>query len=373
MHRPVGASTSGHTVREPRGSASRRVDRRPSISSVARYETGDACPDSSGRERLASLWASARRTSRSKEFRIAAGALSAVAAAAVFAVAIRHFASTGWPLAGGDPLFIGGAALLLLAAYALKAYGWRRLFRAGERPAPLSLAAAGGGASIMGVALPGRFDEAARVLIVRRYPGCPAGVPAICLSLFTLGLIDNIALAPLAAVSAGLPGLSFGVRAGFTVVAVGGLGAAGLVLALPRLTRMTRLLRFRLVRWLRPRTTCARHASEAWGFVSASWLIRAAALFLLLHTFGIATSVPLAIMYLCASAASAAIPIGPAGAATQVTAGAALLIVSGVPASSAVAFALAAQALAILTGAAVFMAAVAWRAALGMRAALAPL
>jgi hypothetical protein len=209
------------------------------------------------------------------------------------------------------------------------------------------------------------------VLIVRRYPGCPTGVPAICLSLFTLGLIDNVALAPLAAISAGLPGLSFGVRAGFTVVAAGGLGAAALVLFLPRLTRTTRLLRFRLVRWLRPRTTCARDAYHAWGFVSASWLVRALALFLLLHTFGVATSIPLAVMYLCASAASAAIPIGPAGAATQVTAGAALLIVSGVDASHALAFALAAQALAVLVGGAVFLAAVAWRGALGLRAALA--
>jgi len=223
----------------------------------------------------------------------------------------------------------------------------------------------------MGVALPGRFDEAARVLIVRRYPGCPAGVPTICLSLFTLGLIDNIALSPLAAAAASFPGLSFGVRAGFTVVAVGGLGAAALVLSLPRLTRMTRLLRFRLVRWLRPRATCARDASHAWGLISASWIIRAVALFLLLHTFGVATSLPLAIMFLCAGAASAAIPIGPAGAATQVTAGAALLIVAGVQASTALGFALAAQALLVLAGAAVFLIAVAWRTALGLRGAVA--
>jgi hypothetical protein len=197
-------------------------------------------------------------------------------------------------------------------------------------------------------------------------------VPTICLSLFTLGLIDNIALSPLAAASASFPGLSFGVRAGFTVVAVAGLGAAALVLALPRLTRMTRLLRFRLVRWLRPRATCANDAYHAWGLVSASWFIRAVALFLLLHTFGVATSLPLAIMYLCAGAASAAIPIGPAGAATQVTAGTALLMVAGVQTSTALGFALAAQALLVLAGGAIFLMAVAWPAALGCRAALTP-
>lgn len=307
-----------------------------------------------------------------RRFRVAAAALSSILAAGLLALAIQHFVRSGWPLAGGNPLVIVGAGLLFLLAYGLKAYGWRRLFRAEERPSALALAAAGGGASIMGVALPGRFDEAARIVIVRRYPGCPAGVPAICLSLFTLGLIDNIALSPLAAASASFPGLSVGVRIGFMVVAAGGVGATALVLLLPRLTRMTKLLRFRLVRWLRPRATCARDASHAWWLVSVSWLVRAVALFLLLHTFGVATSLPLAIMYLCAAAASAAIPIGPAGAATQVTAGAALLIVAGVSASSALGFALAAQALGILAGAVVFLIAVAWRAALGLRGALAP-
>jgi uncharacterized membrane protein YbhN (UPF0104 family) len=295
---------------------------------------------------------------------------SSVSAAGLLAAVIHHFVTAGWPLSGGNPLVVASAGVLFLVAYALKAYGWRRLFQTGERPAMLALAAAGGGASILGIALPGRFDEAARVVIVRRYPGCPAGVPTICLSLFTLGLIDNIALSPLAAASASFPGLSLSVRAGFTVVAAGGLGAAMLVLALPRLTRITRLLRFRLVRWLSPRATCLRDASHAWGLVSASWIIRAVALFLLLHTFGVATSLPLAIMYLCAAAASAAIPIGPAGAATQVTAGAALLIVAGVQASSAIGFALAAQALLVLAGAAVFLIALAWPAALGARAAL---
>jgi hypothetical protein len=307
----------------------------------------------------------------SRRFRIGATVVSSLVAGAVLAVAIHHFATAGWPLAGGNPLVIATVGVLFLVAYAFKAYGWRRLFRTGERPAALALAAAGGGASILGIALPGRFDEAVRVLIVRRYPGCRTNVPTICFSLFTLGLLDNIALSPLAAASASFPGLSLGVRAGFTIVALGGLGAAGLVLALPRLARMTRLLRFRIVRWLRPRATCARDALHAWGLISASWLIRAVALFLLLHTFGVATSFPLAMMYLCAGAASAAIPIGPAGAATQVTAGAALLVVAGVHLSSAVGFALAAQALFVLAGAAVLLMAIAWRTGVGLRTALA--
>jgi hypothetical protein len=258
-------------------------------------------------------------------------------------------------------VLVAVTGLLFVAAYGFKACGWRRLFMVGERPGSLALAAAGGGASIMGVALPGRFDEMIRIAIVRRYPGCPVGVRGLCLSLVTLGLIDTVALAPLAIAAAAFPGNSLAVRAGFAVIGVGGIAAAAVVLALPRLSARTRLARFRLVRWLAPRATPWPDATRAWGLIFTSWLIRVAAIFLLLGTFGIALSLPLAIMFICAGAASAAIPIGPAGAATQVTAGTMLLVVSGVETATALGFAVAAQALLIFSGASIFFAAVLWR------------
>lgn len=324
-----------------------------------------------GRPRLLALWRAARQGSRTPWARYTAILLPTAVGALLLALAIRHFVHDGWPLAGGNPYVIVSAGLLFLVAFGLKAFGWRRLFRVGERPGALSLAAAGGGASMMGIALPGRFDEAVRVAIVRRYPNCPAGIGTICLSLFTLGLVDTLALVPMAAAAASLPGLSLGVRAGFILVAVGGVGAACVIVALPGVTCRTRLLRFRLVRWLKPRATCFRDASHALGLVFASWVIRAVGLFLLLHTLGVGTSVMLAVMFLCAGAASAAIPIGPAGAATQVGAGTTLLIVSGVDPSQALGFALAAQALLIVSGASIFAVAVVWRLLLGARSMLA--
>jgi uncharacterized membrane protein YbhN (UPF0104 family) len=280
---------------------------------------------------------------------------------AILVVAARSLIDDGWPLSHGHPGLIAAAGVLLVLAYGFKAYGWRRLFRPSERPGPLALAAAGGGASIMGVALPGRFDEVVRIAIVRRYPGCPVGVRGLCLSLVTLGLIDTVALSPLATAAAVFPGSSPAVRAGFALIGIGGIAAAAVVLALPRISARTRLARFRICGWLAPRVTPWRDAARAWGLVLASWLIRIVAIFLLLSTFGIALSFPLAIMFICASAASAAIPIGPAGAATQIAAGTTLLVVSGVEASQALGFALAAQTLLILSGAAIFLAAVAWR------------
>jgi hypothetical protein len=304
------------------------------------------------------------RLGRSPRGRLAVSLGFAFLTTAILVLAGRSLLDSGWPLGHGNPGVVAAAGLLFALAYGFKAYGWRRLFRANERPGPLALAAAGGGASIMGVVLPGRFDEVIRIAIVRRYPGCPVGVRGLCLSLLTLGLIDTVALAPLATASAVFPGNSLGVRAGFAIVGIGGIAAAAIVLALPRLSARTRLARFRIVHWLGPRATPWREATRALALIVASWLIRATAIFLLLSTFGIALSFPLAIMFICAGAASAAIPIGPAGAATQITAGTTLLVVSGVETGQALVFALAAQALLIFSGAAIFLAAVAWRTSL---------
>ena len=312
-----------------------------------------------GRYRLlvGALW----RLGRSKrgQWVLAAGSGAFVLALALLAA--RHFATTSWPLASGNPGLLVAGGLLLLLAQALKAYGWGRLFTPDKRPKVLALAAGNGGAALIGVVLPGRFDDAMRVAVVRRYPGCPASVGALCLSLVMLGLIDSIALAPLAVVAAMFPGAGSGVRAGLALVAVAGVAAAALILALPRLAASRRALRFRLGRWLSPRTTSRRRLSEAWALVSACWLVRAIALFLLLGTLGVGFSFPRALLFLCAGAAAAALPIGPAGAATQVGAGGAALIASGVGASQALAVAISIGALGILSGGAILLFAVAWR------------
>jgi hypothetical protein len=174
------------------------------------------------------------RLRRSRRGRWSAAAGSGVAMAVLALLAARHFAASSWPLAGGQPGVLVAICLLLLLAQGFKAWGWGRLFAADERPRSLALAAGNGGAALIGVVLPGRFDDAMRVAVVRRDPGCRAGVRALCLSLVMLGLIDSVALAPLAAAAAVLVG-GIGVRAGLTVVAVAGTAAAGLLVALPRL------------------------------------------------------------------------------------------------------------------------------------------
>jgi uncharacterized membrane protein YbhN (UPF0104 family) len=312
------------------------------------------------------------RLRRSRRGRWAlAGGSGAFAVAFAF-LAARHFATTSWPLSSGHPGVLVAVGLLLLLAHAFKAYGWGRLFGPDERPRPLALAAGNGGAAVIGLVLPGRFDDAMRVAVVRRYPRCPAGVRSLCLSLVMLGLIDSVALAPLALIAALVPGAGIGVRVGLAVVAVAGVAAAALIVALPRLAASKRALRFRLGRWLSPRTNSLRGASQAWALVSACWLVRAVALFLLLGTLGVGYSFPRALLFLCAGAAAAALPIGPAGAVTQVGASGAALIASGVGASQALDVALAVGLLGVLSGAAILLFAIVWRTALRLMPTQAP-
>ncbi len=296
---------------------------------------------------------------RLRKVRIGVNAVFVSIALGAAVLTVLHFVHSGWPLAHANPGLVVAAAFLFLAAYAFKAWGWQRLFSPAERPQALNLAAAGGAASVGGVALPGRFDEAIRIAVVRRLPGKTAGLGAICLTLVVVGLLDSAALTPLASVAAAATE-SGGVRVGFALVALAGVAAAALVLFLPRIAGISFVTRFKLGRWLREHCACRRSASEAWFLISISWALRALAVFVLLNALSVGSSMPLALAFLCASAASASLPIAPAGAATQAGAGAAILIVSGIPKAEAVAFAVAAQALVIVVGAAVVTIAGVW-------------
>ena len=289
---------------------------------------------------------------------------SGAVALALAIVAARRFAEIPLPDLRVNPGLLAVAAGLSLLGYTFKAYGWERLFAAHERPRPLALAAAMGGASVTALALPGRFDDVVRIAIVRRFRDCPAGVRALCLSLFMLGLVDAAALAPLALIAAALPGHSLALRLALLLLVGVGLAAATLIVALPRLTATSRIGRFRLGRWVRPRTASTREALEAWALVSACWLTRALGLCVLLAALGLGFSLTLALLFLCASSAAAALPVGPGGTATQAGAGAAILIASGVGVTESVGAAVASQVVGILVGASIFLAATAWRTSL---------
>jgi uncharacterized membrane protein YbhN (UPF0104 family) len=292
-------------------------------------------------------------------------------ATAVTAVTVRHYAKHGWPLTGGNSWLVAAAGVLFLLAFALKGAGWRRLLANRDRPGSHALAAANAAASVTGLALPGRFDDLVRVAVARRFSS-RAGLGALCLSLVVVGLIDSAALTPMASVAAGVTDISGWMRVGLAIIGAAGVAAAAVVLTLPRVARSGRLARFRLAGWIEGHSTTARESIRAWAIVSASWLARAFALYLLLRAVGVGHSFPLALLFLSASAGAAVLPLGPAGAATQAGAGAAVLAVAGVPVAKAVAFALTAQTLLVLAGAAIVLVAGAWEARLRFAAANSP-
>ena len=283
-------------------------------------------------------------------------------ALAVGGLVVRHFAQSGWPLHQANVGLLALAAVVMLAAYAAKAWGWQHLFRQGQRPAVLTLAAAGGAASVGGIALPGRCDEVIRVAVVRRCRRRRASFGAVALSVFVLGLLDSAAMTPLASLALGISSVGGWVRAGFVVVAAAGVVAAAVVVLLPRLARIGAVARFRLAGCVAENAAAPRQAVWAWVGVAVSWVLRAVAVFVLLAALGLTTDFSLALAFVCASSASAVLPVAPAGAAVQAGAGAAILAASGIHTDDAVAFGIAAQALLMATGAVFVLALGAWHA-----------
>lgn len=258
------------------------------------------------------------------------------------------------PFSHGAPSLLLAVCCLLLVGYALKVVAWRRLFTVEERPHPLALVAANAGASIFGLVLPGRVADVLRIAIVRRAPRCPAGVRSLCLSLVMLGLIDSAALAPFALAAAASPGNPMGARAGLAFIAAGGIAAAAIIVVLPAVAANRRLVRFRVGRWLSPRTCSRRNALVITALLAACWFARAAAVMLLLGALGVGFSFSLAVLFLCAGKAAGALPGGQAGA------GGAVLIASGVGGAKALDVAASGQALAILCGVAMLLFAALW-------------
>src|SRR3954452_13656507 len=230
-------------------------------------------------------------------------------ALAVSALVTRHFMSSGWPIHHANPWLVVLAAVTFLAAYGAKAWGWQRLFHRDQQPAVLTLAAAGGAASVGGLALPGRCDEVIRVAVVRRCCRRRASFGAVALSLFLLGLLDSAALAPLASVALGVADVGGWLRAGLAVVAVAGVFAAAVVLALPRIARLRPLARFRLAGWVADHATQPRQAILSWFGVALSWTLRPLATFVLLAALGLGTDFALALAFVCAASAAAVLPV----------------------------------------------------------------
>ncbi|HET8527536.1 MAG TPA: lysylphosphatidylglycerol synthase domain-containing protein [Gaiellaceae bacterium] len=269
-----------------------------------------------------------------------------VAATALVVLVVQRLRSRGWGLHRADPRLTAAAAALFIATFALRALAWQRLFRPYERPRSLALVTSNATAAVAAIALPSRIDDAIAIAVLRKVGRRAPSVGTLALSLFLLGLLDMAALTPFAAFAAGFVRASYAVRVPMLALTGVGVGAALLTAALPSIRGSGRIARYRLGRWLAAHAPASyREAVWAVLLVAGSWVTRAGGLYMLLDAVGLRSSFAVATAYVVAAAGASALPIGPAGAATQAGVGAAVLAGAGIDAEPAIALAVAAQAL----------------------------
>ena len=219
----------------------------------------------------------------------------------------------GWPLHHADPLLVGRPALLFLVAYAFKAWGWQRLFRRSERPTAER-------ARLRGRRRLRRRDRPARPRRRRGPHRRREALPG------HEGGHRDARAQPARARDARQRGAhadGVGRRGGLEPLD----DACRLRRRRRRRSRRSRgrrvpapasrasrfVPRRRVGRWLAEHTHCTKEAWAAWLLISVSWTLRGVAVFLLLNALSMPGSYVLALAFLFASAASAALPIAPGG------------------------------------------------------------
>jgi hypothetical protein len=273
----------------------------------------------------------------------AAGALFSILAIVACALVARRLTSTTWPLQRARFDLVATAGCAYFVSLFFRALGWQRLFPVGERPDRSRCLAACGAAAASGAVLPFRLDYVVKISMLRRLGGVRVGLEAIALSIVALGLVDAVAMLPLAAAALATSGSVF--RAPLIVVLLFCLGCVGVLLAGRRLVRLPLISRSRRLTAICGRVgecTFSRSTFAAGGFLLGCWLTRALGNMFLLAALGAGFSPTFALVILCMSAAASVLPITAGGAIVSVGATSVVLVALGVSTDQAVKFSLAA-------------------------------
>jgi uncharacterized membrane protein YbhN (UPF0104 family) len=255
----------------------------------------------------------------------------------------RRLAGTSWPLEDAQLQLVAAAAVAYLSSFVLRAFGWQRLFPGGGRPDRSRCLAACGTAAASGLVLPFRLDYVVKIVTLRRLGGVPLGIDAIALSIVSLGLVDAVAMLPIATAALLTSGALF--RAPLLVVFLFCLGCVAVLAFGRRLTHLRVVSRSRrlaeIVERVADNSAVSRSTVGAGGFLLGCWTMRALGHTLLLGSLGAGFSPTLAIVVLCMSGAASILPITSGGAVVGVGATAGVLLGLGVPLHVAVNFSLA--------------------------------
>jgi uncharacterized membrane protein YbhN (UPF0104 family) len=254
----------------------------------------------------------------------------------------RRLTSTSWPLQQaevGPVLFAAGAYLL---SFFFRALGWQRLFP-GERPDRSRCLAACGAAAASGAVLPFRLDYVVKIATLRRLGGVRLGLEVVGLSIVTLGLVDAVAMLPLAIAAIATSGAIF--RAPLIVVLLFCLGCIGVLALGPRLVELPLVSRSdrlrRACKRVGEHASVSRSTFAASGFLLGCWTMRALGNALLLSALGVGFSPTFALVILCMAAAASILPITAGGAIVSIGATSGVLLALGAPRAAAINFSLA--------------------------------
>ena len=255
----------------------------------------------------------------------------------------RRLTSTSWPLEGARIELALAAGAAYLASFVFRALGWQQLFPATARPDRSRCLAACGAAAASGVVLPFRLDYVVKITTLRRLGGVTVGLEAIAVSILSLGLVDAVALLPLAITAFATSGAIF--RAPLAVVMLFCLGCIGVLTLGPKLGRLPLIGRSSRLEGICHRVggsaARTRATFNAGGFLVACWSTRALGNTLLLWAMGVGFSPTFALVILCMAAAASILPITAGGAIVGVGATSGVLLALGVPMREAVNFSLA--------------------------------
>ena len=218
-----------------------------------------------------------------------------------FVLVARHLSDASWPLEGAHVPLVFLAGCSYFAGFGFRAFGWRQLFPSRERPDGARCLAACGAAAASGVVLPFRLDYVVKISTLRRLGGVTLGLKTIAVSIVALGMIDAVAMLPLAVSALVMSGPVL--RAPLIVVVLFCIGCLAILTLGQRLARLPLVGRsdrlHTVYRRFADSTRFSRPTLVAGLLLLGCWTSRALGSTLLLSALGLRFSPTLALVVLC--------------------------------------------------------------------------
>ncbi len=294
-----------------------------------------------GAGRAAALWRGLHHSSPRR--RLLGGLAFCLLSLGACVLVARRLSSSSWPLEGAHVSLVFLAAGCYLASFGFRAFGWHKLFPARERPDGARCLAACGAASASGVVLPFRLDYVVKISTLRRLGGVTLGLETIAISIVALGMVDAVAMLPLAGFALATSGPVL--RAPLIVVVVFCIGCLAILTLGQRLARLPLVGRsdrlHAVYRRVAESTRLSRWTLVAGLSLMGCWTSRALGSALLLSALGVPFSPTLAVVILCISGATSVLPITAGGAVAGMGTTAGVLLALGISKGVAVNFSLA--------------------------------